>query len=308
MYTEQRVADSKSYASVVFPKFVRDFTEDNLMPDYRKYIPEIRRLIIKRAKEKLEPHATLVAYPATTPKEKPTTRRPKGRIDVMSFGLENYWKGNVVKDCRAFTEDNKHYRTVKELMEAHNWDGKTVKFGHEENEVMFRHDVERHPEFENHLMIVVQCLEKIDPFHDPELRDHTGYHPETMLRFAEKLKHGEMNNLSEMLDTWYQDQIGVNDMVDNDSGRNLLVLTVCKKERHGSVAAKHLIIRTVRDILPDIEVNEPLTTYFGRHLCVRVGHCKFCAHEQMKDKITPDDQISARLPKPTGDCIRRRNG
>ena len=53
-----------------------------------------------------------------------------------------------------------------ERSKAHNWDGKKIKFGHEENQVLFRHIVERHPEFENHLMIVVQCLEMIDPFHD----------------------------------------------------------------------------------------------------------------------------------------------
>ena len=124
-----------------------------------------------------------------------------------------------------------------------------------------------------------------------------------MLRFAEKLKHSEVNNLAEVLDTWYQDQIGVNDMVDNESGRNLLTLKVCKKERHRSVTAKHLITRTVRDILPDIEVNEPLTTYFGRHLCVRVGHCKFCAHEQMKDKITRAyTTFGNRMIKSLNDC------
>jgi len=76
-----------------------------------------------------------------------------------------------------------------------------------------------------------------DPDHDKNLRSHTGYHPKTMLDMARKLSDHEVKLLSEQLDGWYQDQIGNSPLENEATGKNLLIVTVCKKERHRSVAA-----------------------------------------------------------------------
>ena len=107
----------------------------------------------------------------------------------------------------GITKDNEYYKTVKGIMEYLGWHGKDIRFDKEENQVLFRHFGERNPEYANHLMIVVNCLDMDDPYHDETLHGHTGYHPETMLNYAKKASNYEMENLAKNLDTWYQDQI-----------------------------------------------------------------------------------------------------
>ena len=77
----------------------------------------------------LAPHPTLVAHPATAPVSKECEpRKPTGNISKVSFGLENYRKGKVVRKSDDITKDNEYYKTAKEMMQYHGWHGKDIRF------------------------------------------------------------------------------------------------------------------------------------------------------------------------------------
>ena len=61
------------------------------------------------------------------------------------------------------------------------------------------------------------------------------------------------------------------------SKKKLLIMTVCKKERHQSVAAKELLNQSLQNIFPDVEIVDLILTSFGRHMCVNQGQCEFCS-------------------------------
>ena len=80
----------------------------------------------------LAPHPTLVAHPATAPVSKECEpRKPTRSISIVSFGLESYWKGKVVRKFDGITEDNEYYTFVKEMVQYHDWHGKDSTFERE---------------------------------------------------------------------------------------------------------------------------------------------------------------------------------
>ena len=90
------------------------------------------------------------------------------------------------------------------MMQYHSWHGKDIRFEKEECQVLFQHFVERNPEYSDHMMIAINCLDMDDPFYDETLRDHTGCHPETILNYAKKASNSELASLAGNIDTWYQ--------------------------------------------------------------------------------------------------------
>ena len=51
-------------------------------------------------------------------------------------------------------------------------------------------------------MVYVNCLNLDDPDHDPELRGHKGYHPNTMEKVSESLSGDEIRTIIKGIDNW----------------------------------------------------------------------------------------------------------
>ncbi len=93
--------------------------------------------------------------------------------------------------------------------------------------------LEQHPEYQKMEVVLVNTLNMGDPYHDKSLRDHTGFHPITMKSIADEMGHATMLEIAESISTWY----------DSDADWDLLIVSVCKKERHRSIAHRELLMQ-----------------------------------------------------------------
>ena len=99
--------------------------------------------------------------------------------------------------------------------------------------------LEEHPEYEPCRFVPINCMALDDPEHDKRLRGHTGYHPETMKHVAEHLPLDQLKMFAKGCDEWSAAQR-------EGDNRDIVILTVCKKERHRSVAARELATLTCK--------------------------------------------------------------
>ena len=163
------------------------------VPDQRENARKNQAIVDSREKARsLSPHKTLVAHPATTPDSHCEQLKQEGNITLVSCGLGMFWKGSVLQQAEHIVRGNRNFWTVKEMLDYYRWHHKEIQFGREECAVLFRHFVERHPEYADHHLVILICLNMDDPYHDNNLRDHTGYHPSTMLNFAKKVSEDEV--------------------------------------------------------------------------------------------------------------------
>ena len=145
----------------------------------------------------MPPHQDLVAMPASSVDESPKAQDitwpilvepTKNSVTVASFGIENHWKDDPPPKEKfpEITEENQDFTTIDEMLEFYQNNPKTIKYGEQEIRTVMRHYCERYPQYKDHAWIVLNCLDMSDPYHDKNLRDHTGYHPQTMLDFFAK--------------------------------------------------------------------------------------------------------------------------
>ena len=106
---------------------------------------------------------------------------------------------------------------------------------------------EEYPQYENMKVIVTNCLNQDNPEHDHNLRSHTGRLPGTMHQDAEETSNLELRRMLQGLDEWRQN------LEDEGDGYDVVVVEVCRKRRHRSVAGKNL----------NHEAREVIFTYYG---------------------------------------------
>eukprot|EP00973_Karenia_brevis_P071485 9931750-Karenia_brevis.AAC.1 len=67
-----------------------------------------------------------------------------------------------------------------------------------------------------------------DPYHDKSLRSHKGIHPSTLKRVSEQMDKKELENFAAAFRTWLY----------RADGSDLLVIPICRRERHRSIAMR----------------------------------------------------------------------
>ena len=134
--------------------------------------------------------------------------------------------------------------------------------------------LEEHPEYEQCKFVLINCMKLDDPDRDKKLRGHTGYHPETMKRVAENLPLlDQLKMFAKGCGDWSEAQR-------EGDKRDIVILTVYKKERHRSVAARELMKTylegcSVRDVI----IREGPQVWFPEHFCdEKYKICEACNH------------------------------
>ena len=113
-----------------------------------------------------------------------------------------------------------------------------------------------------------------DPGHDARLRDHSGYHPATLMHVAQHLPEEQLKNLAKGCYHWAECRRG------GDS-RNLVIVPICRRERHRSVAARELIRAYLdQQNVSNAEIKDGPFIKFPKHFCEnsKKGLCDACKH------------------------------
>ena len=230
-----------------------------------------------RKERSLSPHPVLVANLAVTkpdPPEPPPPKGPKPTKDdlrictVASLGLEIGRYGKKTKNS-----DHVSQYSIGDLIKYYG-DVAKIDFTdqHSKNAIVKRF-LEEHPDYEQCRFVLINCMSLDDPYHDKKLRGHTGYHPETMKHVAENLPLDQLKMFAKGCGDWSEAQR-------EGDKRDIVILTVCKKERHRSVAARELMKTylegcSVRDVI----IREGPQVWFPELFCDgKYKICKACNH------------------------------
>jgi hypothetical protein len=93
-------------------------------------------------------------------------------------------------------------------------------------------------------MLVVDAKHQVsDPHRDKALQGHKGLHPTTMKATADRLHYSQLTYLADHMVSWTESFYGEDKPT---SGTDLVIITVCNKMRHRSIAAKELILQSMR--------------------------------------------------------------
>ena len=121
-----------------------------------------------------------------------------------------------------------------------------------------------------------------DPGDKDDLYNHTGYHPLNLQECAQKIKPHEVERFADSLNQWME-----------DGGQRLAIICICKKERHRSVAIRHLLSNYLtEDPIADLDdnpiyVEQGPVPRFGKHMCTfnsgtERWDCAACEHRIRK--------------------------
>ena len=97
---------------------------------------------------------------------------------------------------------------------------------------MFRRVCEYHPNLIGSMTtVVIDAIRQVvkDPHRDKNLQSHKGLHPETMRATVSQLHDAQVTYLADSMVGWTESFDGVDKL---ENGTDLVVITVCKKERH----------------------------------------------------------------------------
>ena len=131
---------------------------------------------------------------------------------------------------------------------------------------------EEYPEFRECEFLIVNCLNYNDPHHDKKLRGHTGRHPQTLMGIAKFLDIPEQDRFADDFMQW---------LTWNPDRRPLVVLHVCKRERHRSIGVRDHNFRYLKQRFPGLinVIDGPMPT-FARHICGgNIKACTPCNHQ-----------------------------
>ena len=111
-----------------------------------------------------------------------------------------------------------------------------------------RRYMEDHPELlskvSDDTMLVIDAKHMVaDPHRDRALQGHKGLHPTTMQTTAERLHESQLSFMADYMVWWTESFIGEDKPTIE---KDLLIITVCNKERHRSVASKELILQSLK--------------------------------------------------------------
>ena len=190
-------------------------------------------------------------------------------VILGSFGAENYksWtqRGN-------FPEKRGGYPDWAQVQQVHRWSCDGMNFHSDEIRLpIIARYCEEHPEFRECEFLLVDCLNYNDPHHDKRLRDHTGRHPETMMGIAKFLDLEEQDLFADGFMQW---------LTWNPDRRPLVILHICKRERHRSIGVRNHNYNYLRQRFPGLiyVIDGPMPT-FARHICGgNTKACMQCSH------------------------------
>ena len=190
-------------------------------------------------------------------------------VICASFGAENYkrWtkRGN-------FPEKREGYNEWSAVQTEYGWKADFMDFHSDQIRfpIIARY-CEEYPEFREAEFLLVNCLNYSDPHHDKDLRDHTGRHPRTMLGIAKYLDGPEQDRFADQFMQW---------LTWNPDRRPLVILHICKRERHRSIGVRHHNRTYLRERFGElINVIDGPQPRFARHICGgNVATCGACAH------------------------------
>ena len=150
---------------------------------------------------------------------------------------------------------------------------------------LIRRYLEEHPYLADCDVLEVNCLGMGDPHHDPKLRDHTGRHPTTMAGMAKYVDEWELTEFAIKFEQWL-----------NNPEQDLLILPICRRERHRSVGFRTLILQWLKARFPDgaILIREGPEAKFSRHMCRIKPPKPAIWYQRWKTQLTPS----------SNECIR----
>ena len=102
-------------------------------------------------------------------------------------------------------------------------------------------------------IVFMNCLDQDDPWHDKAMRSHLGQHPRAMRQVSEETTSASLRHMFTGLNDWRQDLIACPRL---DGEGNVLVVFICRKRRHRSVAARQL----------SHEAKDAFMSYFGAEI------------------------------------------
>ena len=106
---------------------------------------------------------------------------------------------------------------------------------------LIRRWLEEFPFFQNCCILEVDCLGMRDPWHNKNLRNHTGRHPVTMEGVAMNIDQWDMDELCIKFEQWL-----------SNPEQDLVILPLCRRERHRSVAFRQLLSDWLKTRFPDL--------------------------------------------------------
>ena len=199
-------------------------------------------------------------------------------IQINSYGLENCVHGH--RRSRAYMP--KLGEDLTELMwreckdRRGELDAYKFRYNNERHtSALIRRLMEEDEEKVSYRKCLIDCLNMDDPEHDPNLRDHYGYHPQTQENVATNLSDTEFMYMAEQL--W---EVLLGDY------EQVLFVAICKKERHRSVAVRRLLYRYLR------EIDSAIADYTGRNVHVTLGREPFAA-SHMCTRTCPQCDLSS---------------
>ena len=159
-------------------------------------------------------------------------KQPK-QIHVGTFGLshsdERYEDLATKSKGRLIPEQ----KTLEELIKVDcggNW--KRFSFGKEEHKrCLARRYFAENPRYQDCSVLIVNCLDMEDPDHDRNLSRHTGDHPSTLMFAANNLTNRQLRIIARSLRQWEA----------SGEEEDILILCICKQERHRSIAVATLL-------------------------------------------------------------------
>eukprot|EP00973_Karenia_brevis_P094884 12424660-Karenia_brevis.AAC.1 len=132
-----------------------------------------------------------------------------------------------------------------------------------------RRFLEEFPVHQDCTIIVIDCMNMGDPHHDPRLRSHKGTHPETMKSVAREMDENELRRFTAAFRQW----------VTNADGSDLLIISICRRARHRSIANRELLYVHLNEYKDKykIQVEQGPKPTFSKKICP--AGCPACCHD-----------------------------
>lgn len=159
--------------------------------------------------------------------------------------------------------------------DARRWNGNSK----EHRDATVRRYVEEFPDVSHIPVALVSVIDCTDPHHDPNLRSHSGYHPDTMFACAKNMTERSVSELAWLLESFRE----------GEKYAKLVVVLCCRRARHRSIAIRELFQEYVKRHHPEFEVHDgPATRFSGRMCCESTaerGTCTLCAHAEKREVV-----------------------
>ena len=298
----QNPMDPNQYVQSSREKVANYVAEEERRKRITQEVAEARKLqqVIVSAPSSPESVPILVANVGTK-EEKPRSpsperKPPEGRFPIIyvgSFGLE------IAGKCKKPPRDPDIRKKLEKLYPLEWTDFVRDKLrGKPENwnsgnkghvDALKRRYVEDHPELidcvTNNTMVVIDAKHMVpDPDRDKSLQGHKGLHPMTMDATSERLHKDQITYLTDYLVWWTELFDGVDRPAQGEE-KDMVIITVCNKMRHRSIASRELILQNLKQRKQEIRCEVcriPENTSHWTSLCP--SDCPECSWKTQERK------------------------